>query len=272
MQTNGAVIHPTAIVSPRATIGHGSIIGPYSIIGTNVKIGTNNNISGHVVIEGNTEIGNDNRIYQFASIGADPQDLKYKGEPSVLRIGNRNIIREYVTLQPGTKGGGMITTIGDENLFMANVHIGHDSKVGNSNVFANSAGISGHVEIGNRVTVGGLVGIHQFVRIGDNALLAGGAMVVKDVAPACLAHGNRAKLVGLNLVGLRRAGYSAEDIQIAKDVYKSLFIGRGAWEDRMAEAKKIGNSCDLACQIVGFLAKSQRGFTMAASAGTEIED
>ena len=140
-----SLIHPTAIIEPGAIIGEGTTIGAYSIIGARVVLGKKNKIASHVVIEGHTKLGDENQIFQFASIGSVPQDLKYAGEDSVLEIGSRNIIREYVTLQPGTKGGGMLTKIGDRNLFMANTHVGHDSKIGDQNVFANSAGVSGHV-------------------------------------------------------------------------------------------------------------------------------
>jgi UDP-N-acetylglucosamine acyltransferase len=156
-------IHSTAVVAPEAEIGDGCSVGPYSVIGPKVKLGNGCRVGSHVVIEGNTTIGDENQIFQFASVGAAPQDLKYHGEDSTLQIGSRNIIREYVTLQPGTEGGGMQTTIGDQNLFMACCHVGHDCRVGHRNVFANSAALAGHVTIGNGVIVGGLSGVHQFV-------------------------------------------------------------------------------------------------------------
>ncbi|MCB0340336.1 MAG: acyl-ACP--UDP-N-acetylglucosamine O-acyltransferase, partial [Bdellovibrionales bacterium] len=158
-----AEVHPSAIIASGAVLGEGTSVGPYSIIGPNVVIGQNCQIGPHVVIEGFTTLGNDNRVFQFASVGSAPQDLKYKGEQSRLEIGSRNIIREYVTLQPGTAGGGMLSKIGDENLFMVSSHVGHDCRVGDKNVFANGVALAGHVQVGNGVILGGLSAIHQFV-------------------------------------------------------------------------------------------------------------
>ena len=219
-----ALIHPTAIVAKEAIIGEGTSIGAFSIIGPNVVLGRENKIGPHVVLEGYTSLGDGNRIFQFASVGADPQDLKFKGEPSELRIGNKNIIRECVTLQPGTTGGGMLTHIGNGNLFMANSHVGHDSVVGNQCIFANGAALSGHVTVGDRVVVGGLSGIHQFVRLGDMAMIGAGAMVAQDIPPYCIAQGDRAKLIGLNRVGMERGGVSREEIMALRKAYRFLLL------------------------------------------------
>lgn len=227
-----ADIHSTAVVASGAVIGAGSVVGAYSIIGPNVRIGPRSRIGPHVVLDGYTTLGADNVIFQFASVGAPPQDLKYKGEPSTLVIGDRNIIREYVTLQPGTQNGGMSTTIGHGNLFMANSHVGHDSHIGDGNVIANSAAIAGHVTIRDRVTIGGLSGIHQFVTIGDQAIVGGGAMVAQDIPPYTMAQGDRAKLIGLNKIGLERAGMSAEAIARLKRLYRDIFFGSPTLRER----------------------------------------
>lgn len=252
-------IHSTAIIASGAEIGSGTVIGPYSIIGPNVKIGSNNRINSHVVIEGYTTIGDDNQIYQFASIGANPQDLKFKGEPSQLLIGNGNIIREFTTLQPGTSGGGMKTTIGDKNLFMANSHVGHDSIVGSGNILANSVAIAGHVTIGNNVNIGGLSGIHQFVHLGDVSFIAGGSMVVQDIPPYCLAEGNRAGLVGLNSVGLKRRGFTEEQISDIKRAYREVFMGSGVLKERVGEAIAKFGAMPHVLAFLNAVQRSERG-------------
>lgn len=217
-----AVIHPTAIIGEGAQIGEKTEVGPYSVIGAKVVLGARNRVFSHVVLDGNTKIGDDNTIYQFASVGAQPQDLKFKGENSILEIGDKNIIREYATLQPGTAGGGMITKIGNQNLFMACSHVGHDSHVGDFNIFSNSATLAGHVEVGNKVILGGLAAVHQFVRLGDLSFLGGGSMVDRDIPPFCYAQGDRAKLAGLNKIGLERSGYSHEDRLKIFKIYKDF--------------------------------------------------
>lgn len=254
-------VHPTAIVSDGAVIGEGTSIGPYSIIGPHVRIGQRNKIGPHVVVEGHTTLGNDNQVFPFAAVGGVPQDLKYKGEPTTVVIGDGNIIREYVTIHPGTVTGTGTTVIGDRNLFMANSHIGHDGRVGNNNVFANSAGLAGHVTVGNFVTVGGLSGIHQFVRLGDYAFIGGGAMVVLDVPPQCLVQGDRARLGGINRIGLRRRGVPAADIRRLGLVYRAVFYGTGALKDRVdAQLATVGDF-PLGRHFLEFFAGSKRGCT-----------
>jgi UDP-N-acetylglucosamine acyltransferase len=269
-------IHPTAIVDPSAVLGEDTVVGPYSIIGAHVVLGRQNVIGPHVVIDGHTKIGNGNRIFQFASVGAQPQDLKYRGEPSELQIGDNNIIREFVTLQPGTSGGGMITKIGDSNLFMANTHVGHDSFVGNRCVLANSAALAGHVRIGNGVVVGGLSGIHQFVRIGDVAMIGAGAMVSQDVPPYCMAQGDRAKVHGLNRIGLERNGGTKDDLAALRTLYRTIFASKVAqgerktFKERVAEAKVAVGSNARALEFIEFLESSERG--ICSHHGSSVSD
>jgi len=255
-----AKIHPSAIVEPGAVIGEGSEIGPFSIIGPRAVLGKGNHVASHVVIEGRTTFGDENRVYQFASIGAAPQDLKFKGEESQLIVGNGNMIREYVTLQPGTAGGDMKSVIGDKNLFMAGSHVAHDTVVGNGNVLANYACLAGHVVVGNRCTLGGLVGIHQFVRIGDMSILAAGSMVAQDIPPFCMGQGDRCSLIGLNRIGLQRNGASAGDISRLRKLYRLLFWGGGRLSARIDEASREIEGFELGERLVGFLkAPSKRG-------------
>lgn len=260
---DGVEIHATAIVDPAARIGRGSVVGPYSIIGPAVVLGENNLLASHVVIEGKTTVGDSNHFFQFCSVGSRPQDLKYRGEESELIIGSKNSIREFVTLQPGTSGGGMKTVIGDSNLFMANSHIGHDGIIGSGNVFANSAAIAGHVTIGNYTVVGGLVGIHQFVRLGDNCLLGGGAMVVQDIPPFCIGQGDRARIVGINVVSLERRGVSVAEIQLVKSAYRKLFVAKGKMRDKLESVEVETAQSPLALQLVDFVRSSERGVARA---------
>lgn len=265
MSESGTAIHPTAIIDPSASIGAGTTVGPYSIIGPNVVLGRNNRVGPHVVIEGRTFIGDENTIYQFASVGAAPQDLKYRGEPSELRIGNGNIVRENVTLQPGTLGGGMLTSIGDQNLFMANTHVGHDSHVGNRCVIANGAALAGHVTVHDGVIIGGLSGIHQFVRLGSVAMIGAGAMVAQDIPPYCMAQGDRASIQGLNRVGLERNGGSREDLSVLREVYRLIFTPSSSeakskvFKDRVAEARGLVGQNERGLAFVSFIEGSQRG-------------
>jgi UDP-N-acetylglucosamine acyltransferase len=216
-------------------------------------------------MEGRTIVGSGNSFFQFCSVGAIPQDLKFKGEPSELRIGDNNTIREFVTLQPGTAGGGMVTSIGSRNLFMANTHVGHDCVVGDRNIFANSAGLSGHVTVGNAVVVGGLSGIHQFVRLGDVAMIGGGAMVTEDIPPYCIAQGDRAKVQGLNRLGLERNGGTTEDCAVLRKVYRTIFSVKNeqglstVFKERLAAATLEARGNARAESFVNFLRQSKRG-------------
>ncbi|MEN9810768.1 MAG: hypothetical protein RLZZ488_2335 [Pseudomonadota bacterium] len=222
--TQSVIIHPTAIVHPEAQLDPDVFVGPYCTVGAHVKIGRGTKLHSHVVLEGHTTIGEHNEIFPFASVGHTPQDLKYKGEPTLLLIGDRNKIRECATLQPGTVQGGGKTVVGSNNLFMAYTHVAHDCIIGNDNIFANSVQLSGHVEIHNGVVVGGISGIHQFCRIGDMAMIGAGSIVVQDVPTFCVAQGDRATLRGMNVIGMKRRGLTASDLAVLKSVYKQFFL------------------------------------------------
>ncbi len=222
-----ASVHPTAIVEDGARIGAGVSIGAYSVIGAGVSVGAGTEIKTHVSIAGRTEIGADNRIFPFASLGQRPQDLKYRGEETLLSIGDGNTIREYVTMNPGTAGGGGETRVGDGNLFMNHVHIGHDCRVGSNIVFANAATLGGHVQVGDGAIIGGLAAVHQHCRIGHGAMIGGLAGIAADVIPYGNAFGERARLEGLNLVGLKRRGVERGHIHGLRAAYATLFGPEG---------------------------------------------
>jgi len=217
------VIHKTAIISETSKIADNVKIGPYSVIGPNVKIENNTKIHSHVNIVGNTSIGSGNEIFSFVSIGTPPQDLKYKGEKNSIIIGDNNKFREYVNINPGTEQGGGITKIGNNNLFMVYCHVAHDCNVLNNIVLANNVQVGGHVEIENNAVIGGSCAIHQFSRIGELAMVGGMTGVLSDVIPFGLSLGNRNNLIGLNLIGLRRAKISNENIKIIQQAYDIIF-------------------------------------------------
>jgi UDP-N-acetylglucosamine acyltransferase len=264
-------------VAQGAVIGEGTTIGAYSIIGPHVKLGQNNVVGPHVVLDGHTTIGDENTIYQFASVGAPPQDLKFKGEPSELRIGNRNIVRENVTLQPGTQGGGMLTSIGNQNLFMANTHVGHDSHVGSRCVVANGAALAGHVTVADGVIIGGLSGIHQFVRLGSVCMIGAGAMVAQDIPPYCMAQGDRATVQGLNRVGLERNGGTREDLAVLREVYRVVFTPQGTgaqdkvFKDRVAFAKTLVGNNARGLDFTAFIEQTSRGIAAHHRAGGDLD-
>lgn len=252
-------IHPTAIIAPGAVIGEGTSVGPYSCIGANVKLGRNCTVAPHVVIDGYTEIGDNNKIYQFASVGGDPQDQKWKGEPTKLIIGDNNIIREYVTMQPGLEQFGGITRVGNNNLFMACCHVAHDVTIGDGNWITNSAAISGHVTIGSKVIFGGMSGVHQFCRVGNLAFIAAGAMVAQDIPPFCMVQGDRARVRGINKVGLERAGYSADDIAKINGAFKMLFVGKEVMAERLAKTEEKYAGFAPVQEMIAFMKASERG-------------
>jgi len=217
------VIHKTAIIDPNANIASTVDVGPYTVIGPNVEIGDNSVVQSHVNITGQTTIGKNNKIYPFASIGSDPQDMKYKGERTKLSIGDNNTIREYSTINPGTTQGGGVTKVGNNNLIMISAHIAHDCIIGNNIVIANSAAIAGHAQIDDYVVIGGNCGVQQFIRIGKMAMIGGMTGVSRDVIPYGLSTGNRNFLNGINIVGLRRSNVPNKDIIRLTDAYKDIF-------------------------------------------------
>ncbi|MCB1194813.1 acyl-ACP--UDP-N-acetylglucosamine O-acyltransferase [bacterium] len=253
-------IHSTAIVHPKAEIAEGVEIGPYSIIRENVKIGKNTVIGPHVVVEGWTEIGEENRIFQFASIGAVSQDLKYHGEKAYLKIGNRNTIREYVTLNIGTEGGGGITQIGDNNLLMISAHVAHDCILGNNIIIANNGTLAGHITIDDGAIIGGLAAIHQFCKVGKMAIIGGCSKVVQDIPPFMMADGHPAVVRSINLVGKKKKNYSKESIQSIKEAYKTLYRSNLNTSQAIDEIAKLSETNELRT-ILEFVKNSSRGIS-----------
>ncbi len=251
-------IHKTAIIEEGATLGDNITIGAFTIIGKDVKIGDGTTIASHTVIEGKTTIGENNQIFSHAAIGTIPQDLKFDGEDVELIIGNNNKIREYTLFNPGTIGGGSITKIGDNNLFMGYTHVAHDVIVGNNCVFANVATLAGHVEIDDNVVIGGLTPIHQFCKIGSNVMVAGGSVVTQDIPPFCLAEGNRAVLRGLNLNGLRRRFENRTDIDEIRKAYKAIFESGNAISDVAKELIET-NKNEYVHELANFVLATKRG-------------
>src|SRR5437762_2562240 len=234
-------IHPTAIVASGAMLSEEVTVGPYCIVGEHVSLGVGVTLMSHVVIDGRTTIGEGTRLFPFASIGLEPQDLKYRGEKSELVIGRNNTIREYVTMNPGTAGGGMVTRVGDGCLFMVGVHVAHDCQIGDHVVMANNATLAGHVVVGDYAILGGLCAVHQYVRIGRHAMIGGMSGVERDVIPYGQVIGDRARLTGLNIVGMQRRGFSREDIQGLRNAYQFLFSTDGTLSDRVNEtAERFG--------------------------------
>ena len=246
------MIHKTAIISETSKISDSVEIGPYSIIGPNVKIGNKTKIHSHVNIVGNTSIGSENEIFSFASIGTPPQDLKYKGEKNSLVIGNNNKFREYVNINPGTEQGGGITKIGNNNLLMVYCHVAHDCNISDNIVLANNVQVGGHVLIQDNAIVGGSCAIHQFSRIGESAMIGGMTGVLSDVIPFGLSLGNRNNLVGLNLIGLRRAKISNENIKIMQHAYQIIFKSENFRSNIDNLSSKIKNN-EFVNKIVNFI-------------------
>ncbi|MGE0753966.1 MAG: acyl-ACP--UDP-N-acetylglucosamine O-acyltransferase [Alphaproteobacteria bacterium] len=220
-------IHPTCVISPKATIAPDVEIGPYCVIEEHVRIGEGTRIAAHVVIAGHTSIGKNCQIMPFASLGQPPQDLKFKGEMSQLIIGDNNVIREHVTMNPGTEGGGLVTRVGNNCLFMVGAHVAHDCQIGNHVILVNNATLGGHVQLGDHAIIGGLSAVHQFVRIGAHAMVGGMSGVEHDVIPFGSVMGERANLAGLNLVGLKRRGFDRDTIHALRNAYKTLFEENG---------------------------------------------
>lgn len=259
------MIHPTAVIEKGAVIGADVNIGPYCVVGAEVSLGDGCELTSHVVVTGRTTMGSGNRVFPFSSIGQDPQDLKYDGEPSEVIIGDNNQIRENVTINAGTEGGGMITRIGDNNLLMAYVHIAHDCILGNRIVLANCATLAGHVEVDDDAIIGGLSAIQQFVRIGQLAMIGGMSGVTKDVPPfTLLAGGYRAGLSGLNVVGLKRHGFTRSQLTGLKEIYRLLLQESGNREERLsrAEAMLSDEDDEAGRKMIEFIRNSRGGLMM----------
>jgi UDP-N-acetylglucosamine acyltransferase len=251
-------IHSTAIVSKDAVIGKNVEIGPYTVIGANVTIGEGTVIGSHSVIEGETIIGKNNVFFPFVTIGVEPQDLKYKGEKTKLIIGDNNKIREFCSIHRGTIAAGE-TRIGSNNLFLAYGHIAHDCRVGDNCIFSNNATLAGHVEVEDYVIIGGLTPIHQFVKIGSHAMIGGASAVNQDIAPFLIAEGNKAKTHGINIVGLKRRGFSDEDIDIIKDGYKIVFRSKLMLETAIIKLNEKYPENKHINYFIEFIKKSERG-------------
>ena len=230
---NDTNIHPSAVIEEGAQIGAGCIIGPFCVVGSDVVLHDNVELKSHVVVTGQTEIGSGSVVFSFAVLGEIPQDKKFGGEKTKLVIGERNRIREHVTMNPGTDGGGGVTRIGNDGLFMAGCHVAHDAQIGNNVILVNSAAVAGHCILEDNVIIGGLSGLHQFVRIGQGAIVGAVTMVTNDVIPYGLVQAPRGELDGLNLVGLKRRGVAREDITALRAAFQMLAQGEGTFKDRV---------------------------------------
>jgi len=253
------MIHATAIVDAGARLADGVAVGPYSVIGDGVEIGAGTIVGPHVVIMGPTSIGTDNRIFQFSSIGEAPQDKKYQGEPTRLEIGDRNVIREYVTLNRGTGDGSGKTVIGSDNLFMAYSHVAHDCIVGSHTIFANAASLSGHVEVGDHAILGGFTSVHQFTQIGARAFCGLGSVVTQDIPPFSTAAGNRARVIGINKEGLKRRGFSPELIRALHKSFRELLKSRVSQQQAFENLKPLCDKYPEVEEFVSFVRNSKRG-------------
>jgi len=255
----GVNIHPSAVVSPKAKIADGVKIGPFSIIGENVTVGKDTVIGSHAVIDGNTVIGEKNRIYPFVSLGLPPQDINYRGEDTRLVIEDENIIREFVTINRATTKQDRVTKVGNRNYIMAYAHIAHDCALGNSIIMSNAATLGGHIEIGDHAIIGGLVAIHQFVRIGSYAFIGGKSAIVKDIPPFMMASGDRAKLYGLNQIGLKREGFSQENINRLKKAYQIIWRDHHLFNEALERVRREIPPFKELEILLEFLVNSERG-------------
>ena len=251
------MIHKTAIIESNSKISKNVKIGPYSVIGANVEIGEGTEIQSHVSIIGNTKIGKNNKIYSFASIGNDPQDLKFQGEETKLEIGDNNKIREYVTVNTGTNGGGGLTKVGNNCLFMVSAHIAHDCYVGNNVILANNVPLGGHAFVDDDVIIGGNSAVQQFTRVGRSAMIGGMCGVVRDVIPYGIVHGNRSVLQGLNLIGLRRKNFQNKEIIILSDAYKEIFKNENL-TDNLKNLSEEHKGNELVKEVINFIEKDKK--------------
>jgi UDP-N-acetylglucosamine acyltransferase len=259
--THQANIHPTAVVSPRARLGQDCFVGPYCIVGDDVTLGDGVRLDSHSVVEGRTSIGAGTHVFPFVSIGLAAQDLKYGGEASETKIGQRNQIREFVTIHRGTSGGGMLTQVGDDCLIMAQAHIAHDCRIGDGVIMANAATLAGHVSIEDRANVGAYSGVHQFCRVGREAYIGGYSVVVKDALPFALTVGNHARCYGLNVTGMKRRGYSREVINALHHAFHLLLSSKLNTSQALAKIRdEIKDSQEVEF-LVEFIESSERGVT-----------
>jgi UDP-N-acetylglucosamine acyltransferase len=254
-------IHPTAVIEDGARIDASCEVGAYAVIGAEVTLGPGNTVGAHAVITGRTTLGQGNRVFPHAVLGGLPQDLKYRGEPTTLEIGDRNTFREFTTVSLGTAGGGGVTRIGAGGLFMANSHVGHDCQIGDGAIIANSVAFAGHVTVEDHVHVGGISGIHQFCRIGRFAFVGGMTGVAMDVAPFCMVSGARAELAGINAIGMQRAGMTDDQIGRVKQAYKIVFRSNLGLQEAIAELGEELSGYPEIDHFIEFLKGSQRGIT-----------
>ena len=248
-----ASVHATAIVDPAARLEEGVEVGPFCIVGPGAKLGPRTRLVSNVVIEGDTRLGEDCVVYPFAVLGAAPQHSAHRGEQTRLDIGDRNVLREHVTMHAGTVGGGGVTRVGSDCLFMVNTHVAHDCRVGDRVIMANNAALGGHVEVQDFVFVGGLAGVHQFTRIGRYAFVGASAMVTKDVIPYGSVWGNHAHLEGLNLVGLKRRGFSRPAISNLRSAFRLLFGPEGTFQERLDDTARVFAHAEEVMEIVAFI-------------------
>jgi UDP-N-acetylglucosamine acyltransferase len=255
------MIHSTAIIDSRAELDSSVEVGPYAVIGEGVRVGARTKIGPHTTIEGKTTLGCDNHVFQFASIGAAPQDKKYAGEPTELIVGDRNTIREFVTLNRGTAQDKGVTTIGDDNWIMAYVHVAHDCQVGNQCIFANDTNLAGHVSVGDWVILGGFTGVHQFCKVGSHAMSGVGSVVLHDIPPFVMVSGNTAQAHGINAEGLKRRGFTVEEIAAVRQAYKTLYKSNLTLaEAKEALLKQVAEDSSASLKLLSdFLATVTRG-------------
>jgi UDP-N-acetylglucosamine acyltransferase len=254
-----ANIHPTAIIDPGARLASDVEVGPYAVIGAHVEIGAGSRVGAHTVISGHTSIGRDNHIFQFASIGAEPQDKKYAGEPTRLEIGDRNTVREFCTFNCGTVQDAGATRLGNDNWMMAYVHLAHDCQIGNNTIFANNSQLAGHVHVGDYAILGGFTAVHQFCRIGAHSITAIGTVVLQDIPTFVTASGNTAQPYGINSEGLKRRGFAAETITRIKRAYKTLYKSGLGLEDARRDIAAMTAECPELNLLADFLGASTRG-------------
>jgi len=262
MAESGGGIHPTALIDPEARLAEDVVVGPYCVVGPRVRVGPGCRLDSHVVLQGDTEVGAHCRFSPFASIGGPPQDLKFRGESTRLRIGSRNVFREGVTVHVGTAGGGSETRIGDGNYFMAQAHIAHDCRVGNEALFANAATLAGHVIVEDGATIGAFSGVHQFCRIGRQAFIGGYSVVTQDALPFVLTVGNRATSHGINVIGLERRGVPADTIRDLRRAYRTLFRAKLRRDVALAAVEASWGGVAEVAELIAFVRDSRRGVTL----------